>query len=222
MRLSNSDFDALQGSILDLYAYRDLPAFKAAVPRIFLGIVPAEHFLLVDARLDGATRRATAVSLWKSTRRFGRDLFARMEQTGFEHPFTRYSVETHDLRAVAGSDVAAIHMIRGARDPGFTVRDRLVMNLLRPHFDLARHKAEQVTARLNARAEPLATYRLTRRELQVALRLVRGKTNLAISLILDMQVRTVEKHVENILVKLGVENRTAAAVVIAEAENKRP
>ena len=33
-----------------------------------------------------------------------------------------------------------------------------------------------------------------------------------------MQVRTVEKHVERILTKLNVENRTAAAVVIANAD----
>jgi hypothetical protein len=34
-----------------------------------------------------------------------------------------------------------------------------------------------------------------------------------------MQPRTVEKHVERILEKLGVENRTAAALIIAHGES---
>ena len=37
-----------------------------------------------------------------------------------------------------------------------------------------------------------------------------GKTNAEVGLILDSAKRTVEKHVEHILEKLGVENRAAA------------
>ena len=44
--------------------------------------------------------------------------------------------------------------------------------------------------------------------------LARGRTNGEIARILAMQPRTVEKHVERILIKLGVENRTAAAMVV--------
>jgi len=38
-----------------------------------------------------------------------------------------------------------------------------------------------------------------------------------IAIILSISVRTVEKHMEKILEKLGVENRAAAAVMIANA-----
>ena len=55
---------------------------------------------------------------------------------------------------------------------------------------------------------------LTAREGDVATWLARGRTNPEIAAILGMRPRTVEKHVENIFTKLGVENRTTAARVI--------
>jgi DNA-binding NarL/FixJ family response regulator len=53
---------------------------------------------------------------------------------------------------------------------------------------------------------------LTPRESRVAFWLACGKTNREIGLILEVRSRTVEKHVEHILTKLGVENRVAAAL----------
>ena len=55
---------------------------------------------------------------------------------------------------------------------------------------------------------------LTRREAEVAGWLAEGKTNREIALILNLAARTVEKHLESILRKLRVENRTAAAILI--------
>ena len=52
---------------------------------------------------------------------------------------------------------------------------------------------------------------LTERESEVLHWLANGKTNREIALILDMSPRTVNKHLEQIFPKLGVENRTAAA-----------
>ena len=52
---------------------------------------------------------------------------------------------------------------------------------------------------------------LTQREAEVLLWLSRGKTNRDISEILGMKPRTVNKHLEHIFEKLGVETRTAAA-----------
>ncbi len=51
---------------------------------------------------------------------------------------------------------------------------------------------------------------LTPREAEVLFWLSEGKTNAEIGLILNSARRTVEKHVEHILEKLGVENRAAA------------
>lgn len=55
------------------------------------------------------------------------------------------------------------------------------------------------------------TLNLTAREAEVLYWLANGKTNKDISQILGMAVRTVNKHLEQIFPKLGVENRTSAA-----------
>lgn len=52
---------------------------------------------------------------------------------------------------------------------------------------------------------------LTQRESEVLFWLANGKANKEISDILNISVRTVNKHLEQIFPKLGVENRTAAA-----------
>jgi DNA-binding CsgD family transcriptional regulator len=51
---------------------------------------------------------------------------------------------------------------------------------------------------------------LTPREAEVLFWLSEGKTNAEIGLVLNSARRTVEKHVEHILEKLNVENRSAA------------
>ncbi|GAB2586174.1 response regulator transcription factor [Nitrincola alkalisediminis] len=52
---------------------------------------------------------------------------------------------------------------------------------------------------------------ITTREADVLLWIAKGKTNREIGLILEMSPRTVNKHLEQIFKKLGVENRTSAA-----------
>jgi DNA-binding NarL/FixJ family response regulator len=54
---------------------------------------------------------------------------------------------------------------------------------------------------------------LTTREAEVLLWIARGKSNRDIGQILGMSPRTVNKHLEQIYVKLGVENRAAAAAI---------
>jgi DNA-binding response OmpR family regulator/DNA-binding CsgD family transcriptional regulator len=55
------------------------------------------------------------------------------------------------------------------------------------------------------------TLLLTTRESQVLLWISRGKSNREIGEILDISPRTVNKHLEQVFIKLGVENRAAAA-----------
>ena len=55
---------------------------------------------------------------------------------------------------------------------------------------------------------------------QVASWVAKGKTNPEIGIILQGSIRTVEKHMERILEKLGVENRVAAALLIAGAASQ--
>ncbi len=57
-------------------------------------------------------------------------------------------------------------------------------------------------------------YRLTGRELQVLGWIAKGKSNRDAADILGLSTRTVDKHLEGIYAKLGVENRTAAAALV--------
>lgn len=63
----------------------------------------------------------------------------------------------------------------------------------------------------------LSSLGLTRREAEVLTWIAQGKTNYEIGVILNACTRTICKHVEHILTKLNVENRTAAAVVAIAA-----
>jgi len=61
---------------------------------------------------------------------------------------------------------------------------------------------------------------LTTREAEVLTWLSKGKTNRDIAQILGLSPRTVDKHLEQIYAKLGVENRTAAAAVAGNATKR--
>ena len=61
---------------------------------------------------------------------------------------------------------------------------------------------------------------LTVRESEVLSWLSKGKTNRDIAQILGLSPRTVDKHLEQIYAKLGVENRTAAAAIATNATRR--
>ncbi len=86
---------------------------------------------------------------------------------------------------------------RSRRD--FSDRERALLDVLRPHL-----------ARLYRRTQTLD--RLTAREHEVLNWIARGKSDAQIADILGMSVRTVQKHLEHIYAKLGVETRTAAVM----------
>jgi len=65
------------------------------------------------------------------------------------------------------------------------------------------------------------TLALTARESQVLLWISRGKSNREIGEILAISPRTVNKHLEHIYVKLGVETRTAAAALAMNVASVR-
>jgi DNA-binding response OmpR family regulator/DNA-binding CsgD family transcriptional regulator len=62
---------------------------------------------------------------------------------------------------------------------------------------------------------------LTTREGEVLSWLSKGKTNRDIAQILGLSPRTVDKHLEQIYSKLGVENRTAAAAIAVNATRRK-
>ena len=81
----------------------------------------------------------------------------------------------------------------------FSDRERALLEVLRPH--LAR-----VYQRINTVGQ------LTAREAEVLRWVAAGKSDAQIGAILRISARTVQKHLQNVYDKLGVESRTAAAM----------
>jgi len=81
----------------------------------------------------------------------------------------------------------------------FTDRERALLDLLRPHLARVYQKTR-------------TSNRLTRREAEVLRWVAAGKSDAQIGAILGISARTVQKHLEHAYQKLGVENRTAAAM----------
>jgi DNA-binding CsgD family transcriptional regulator len=123
------------------------------------------------------------------------------------------------LPMVCGKQTAAVICI-GKQANGFGDRDRLVLELIKPHCSLVCRKLEPSAVTTGWRSRPLSISGLTRREGEVANWLEQGKTNPEIAVIPQASVRTVEKHMERILAKLGVENRTAAAAALVAARSR--
>lgn len=69
--------------------------------------------------------------------------------------------------------------------------------------------------------DDLKSLGLTPRETQILYWVAQGKTNPEVAIILEMQTCTVKKHVENLLPKLGVETRLAAALRAHEVLSTR-
>jgi DNA-binding CsgD family transcriptional regulator len=92
------------------------------------------------------------------------------------------------------------------------------LHLFSPHLVRAYLNAQAIK-RLRALAtgvpqlELLQDLGLTPQESHVMHWLIQGKRDSEIAQILDSKTRTVEKHVQHILARLGVETRTAAALV---------
>lgn len=117
--------------------------------------------------------------------------------------------------AFRGNRIGTINICRPLGAPDFSDRDLAMLGLLTPHYMQALHAAEGVTAHRDRGTQPLASLGLTPREVDIAVWLARGRTNPEIAAILSLRPRTVEKHVERMLSKLGTRNRTAAAMLIS-------
>jgi DNA-binding NarL/FixJ family response regulator len=82
-----------------------------------------------------------------------------------------------------------------------------------PDENLFRVTAEDEAGQISALQE---SFELTQREAEVLIWIAKGKSNKDIGEILGLSPRTVNKHLEQIFTKLGVENRASAAVRAAE------
>jgi DNA-binding CsgD family transcriptional regulator len=97
---------------------------------------------------------------------------------------------------VRGGLLVSFVLNRTRRD--FTDRERALLEVMRPHL-----------ARIFRKANSLGG--LTAREAEVLRWVAAGKSDAQIGAILRISARTVQKHLQNVYDKLGVESRTAAA-----------
>ena len=124
-----------------------------------------------------------------------------------------------------GLDVVSTHIGRwmamrdATRETSFAIRQAGQASLQLSF--LGRIDADEFLFRLTAE-NPMSDdeilrqhFSLTQRESEVLLWIAKGKSNRDIGEILGLSARTVTKHLEQIYVKLGVENRASAAVKAA-------
>jgi DNA-binding CsgD family transcriptional regulator len=168
------------------------------------------HFLHgegVDAR--------TISDFWSSTEYHRTSLYGE-----FFQPLAVEDQLTVPVTPYGARRVAAISLDRDSRS--FTDDERDILDLLHPHLVQAHANAIGLTERL-AGPDDGASARLSRlsdRELEVLGHLARGLTNGAIGEVLCISVGTVRKHVEHLLERLEVPNRTAAAIVYARSSER--
>jgi len=248
MRLSHSDFDLLQRTLVNLYEFRNLEELRRALPELFFKLVPADHFGLYTYEVHPVNLRARLIDRLESGPQVTGEIISLWETHFWEHPFTRYFAGAGKPTTLMWSDFYTCIQLRnskfwdiickaleydrnisvpvmtlpgasglglGRRGKHFTERDRLILNLLRPHFNRAWRNAEVATSLQGLAARRLSDFGLLPRETEIAYWVSQGKTNPEIATILNISPRTVEKHVEHILTKLGVENRASAAVIIS-------
>ena len=108
---------------------------------------------------------------------------------------------------------------RGRGDGDFAVRDRAVLEALRPHllrFESDAQSRRQLAALLRTEqsADDDTLVRLTNREREIVELVAAGLTNAQIATRLWVAPSTVKKHLENVYGKLGVGRRAAAATLL--------
>lgn len=151
--------------------------------------------LLIDAsaKVQFATRRA-----WDLLSRF----FPDSPLAGLPEPFMTWLHESgspnHTFSSSSGDLVA--HRSPGTEEGGSLIRLQ-----------------EQLTIPSGKDLEQLG---LTPKEAEVLYWMAQGKTSPEIASILECALNTIKKHAQRIYAKLGVENRTAAALLAAEGVNR--
>ena len=113
-----------------------------------------------------------------------------------------------------------VSVVLNRRGLDFDQRDRERLDLLRPHLAFLYGQARRAIATPLGDPPPLAPPMppdptppgLTLREAEVMHWLARGKTDAEIAALLSISPSTVQKHLEHVYVKLGVETRTAAVM----------
>ena len=143
--------------------------------------------LLLDLRLQGTDTVSTIKKIREEFPSIGILIFSRSDGSEDIHRAIRAGARGYVSKDVSDSElVEAIDTVSSG----------------------GRHISERIAVRL---AERIDKSTLTRREMEVLQLVTKGKSNKEIADQLGMAEETVKHHMDNILSKLGVENRTSAA-----------
>ena len=137
------------------------------------------------------------------------------------HVFKRREIYGDYYRRIGIDHVVAVPIVSNPRlvmsfvlnraGHDFADRECDLLNRMQPALANL-YRVTSMTARMN-RAQESQLLSLTPREHEVLTWVGAGKSDAQVAAILGLSVRTVQKHLENSYVKLGVENRTAAAML---------
>jgi DNA-binding NarL/FixJ family response regulator len=150
------------------------------------------------AGVSGAARTSQFASdrVWRSSRLF--------REGGYRRLGLRHEVAV-DIPDIHGAKLAALSIVRTHTD--FSDVEMEILNLIRPSVA----RAWQL---VSLRHEPLSPGKirllfpiLSMRESEVLYWILEGKLNAEIAIILERRLSTIQEHVENIMLKLGMENR---------------
>lgn len=157
-----------------------------------------------STNLDGGSHRISDSLAW-----------SRFRETGLYNEYYRRIGIDHVIAVplFVDSDLLVSFVLNRTRRD-FSERDRAVLDLVRrPLARLYRsaRAIELLQAQLPGK-EGFRMLRVTAREREILDWLAAGKTDRDIAAILGVSPRTVQKHLEHLYVKLGVETRTAAVM----------
>jgi len=235
---SRSGWDPQPGLALLRLAQRRTDTAAAQVRRALDGargrlertrLLPAcVEILLADGQLEQA--RAACVELEEISMSFPTDVLAAMAA----HARGAVELEAGDARRAIGPLRRAVEIWQRVGAPYLAARVRVLVGRAcrslgdeegaAMELDAARAVFEKLeaapdaarVAALAGKAAPARPHGLTPRELEVLRLVASGKTNKGIAAQLFVSEKTVDRHVSNILTKLDVASRTAAAAFAFE------
>ncbi len=186
------------------------------------------EILLADGQLEPA--RAACDELEEISRSFPTDVLAAMAA----HARGAVELEAGDARRAIGPLRQAVEIWQRVGAPYLAARVRVLVGRAcrglgdeegaGMELEAARAVFEKLeaapdvarVAALAGKAAPARPHGLTPRELEVLRLVASGKTNKGIAAELFVSEKTVDRHVSNILTKLDVASRTAAAAFAFE------
>jgi DNA-binding CsgD family transcriptional regulator len=199
-RLATRDLRTLLDFLRDVYAVQNLNDFLRHVVSGLGTVVPSDStsYNEVNLRLQRNTFVADPPDAFTFP-----DHQRIFQHHIPEHPLIAHFGRTGDAEVIVQREGKAL-VVRLWRDAG--------------------HCFLLLEERATAPPQPQGLERLglSRREAEVLSWMAEGKTNREIGTILAASARTVGKHVEHILQKLGVETRTAAAARALQAWHQLP